>query len=141
MSKAKRLNSKQRRCAAKYLANENAKYHETFVLIAPEDYPENFHNFRLPERVWRNRKFIVQEFAENHGIIRLSINRTSIDNSGGWLDGISWDELQEIKNRIGYSENEAVEVFPAQSDVINVANIRHLWVLPEKTGFSWKNKK
>jgi len=45
-------------------------------------------------------------------------------------DGISWDTLQAIKNEmIGYEEI-AVEVYPSQIDVVNDANIRHLWTVP-----------
>ena len=32
----------------------------------------------------------------------------------------------------------AVEVFPADDQVVNVANMRHLWVLPEPLPFAWE---
>lgn len=52
--------------------------------------------------VWVNAYFLVQEFQEENGVIRLSVNTTSVASSGRWKDGISWDALQEIKSAVGY---------------------------------------
>lgn len=38
-----------------------------------------------------------------------------------------WRELQEIKNRIVGPECEAVELYPAESRVVDTANQYHLW--------------
>jgi hypothetical protein len=90
-------------------------------------------------RVFRSRNLLVQEYqAPAPAKVRLSICRTSIGNNGRWLDGISWDELQQIKRECGYGDADAVEVFPADADVVNVANMRHLWVMAEPLKFSWK---
>jgi hypothetical protein len=43
----------------------------------------------------------------------------------------SWNELQRIKNELFGKERTAVEVYPAESDLCDVANIYHLWILPE----------
>lgn len=40
--------------------------------------------------VWANSYFLVQEFQEDDGVIRLTVNTTSIGSSGRWKDGISW---------------------------------------------------
>jgi hypothetical protein len=40
----------------------------------------------------------------------------------------NWRELQQIKNEIVGSENEAVELFPAESRLVDTANQYHLWV-------------
>ena len=45
------------------------------------------------------------------------------------LDGITWDELQDIKNKVFGEEAWAFEVFPAESELINLKNIRHLWLV------------
>ena len=42
-----------------------------------------------------------------------------------------WRHLQQIKNEIAGPEREAVEVFPAESRLVDTANEYHLWVLPE----------
>ena len=45
-------------------------------------------------------------------------------------DGISWDTLQAIKNDMLGEDTVAVEIFPSEYDVVNEANIRHLWEIP-----------
>lgn len=40
----------------------------------------------------------------------------------------NWRELQQIKNEIVGPENEAVELFPAESRLIDTNNEYHLWV-------------
>lgn len=42
-----------------------------------------------------------------------------------------WAELQRIKDELCGPERVAVEVFPPQSHLVDDANCRHLWVLPE----------
>lgn len=42
-----------------------------------------------------------------------------------------WRHLQAIKNEICGTECEAVELFPAESRLVDEANQYHLWVLPE----------
>ena len=43
----------------------------------------------------------------------------------------SWQDLQRIKNELCGVDRTAVEVFPAETDLVDAANIYHLWVLPE----------
>jgi hypothetical protein len=45
-------------------------------------------------------------------------------------DGISWDDLQEIKNEVVGDEFRAIEIYPAAGDLVYEENIRHLWVVP-----------
>ena len=90
-----------------------------------------------PKRAWASRTHLVQLF-DDRGTDRLSICRADIDNRGMWLDGITWDELQRIKSEIGYGDRWAVEIFPPDDKVINVANLRHLWLLPSSPDFGWK---
>lgn len=96
----------------------------------------------VPEKlieVWRSRDFLVQVFAEREGIVRASVNRTSVSTDNDrWVDGISWEELQRIKREIGRGQLDAVEVFPADRDVVNVANMRHLFILDEPLPFAWR---
>lgn len=89
--------------------------------------------------VWRNHKFLVQAFEEPDGVVRLSISSTSVTANGRWKDGITWEELQSIKNDVGYGDRHAVEIFPSKDDLVNVANMRHLWVLKEPLPFAWRN--
>jgi hypothetical protein len=42
-----------------------------------------------------------------------------------------WRHLQRLKNILCGPEREAVEIFPAESRLVDTANQFHLWVLPE----------
>ena len=91
-------------------------------------------------RVLRSREYLVQEFGgDGLVLVRLSINITSMDGAR-WADGISWEDLQRLKAEAGYALHDAVEVFPSVMDVVNVANMRHLWVMREKLPFAWRAK-
>lgn len=92
-------------------------------------------------KVWVSHNFLVQAFLEHHdsGILRLSVNRVKITKSGAWKDRITWDELQAIKREVGYGDYYAVEVYPRDRDIVNVANMRHLWVMPEPLPLGWFN--
>ncbi len=69
---------------------------------------------------------------------RFGATKAEIGSNGRWKDKITWDELQRIKSEIGRGEQWAVELFPADSQVVNVANMRHLWLLTKPPEFRWK---
>lgn len=59
-----------------------------------------------------------------------------IDSTMGHIavthDGaITWDQLQKIKSTVFGKNARAIELYPADGDVINNAHIRHLWLLGE----------
>lgn len=56
-------------------------------------------------------------------VIHACIRNT--DNSD-----IPWSEKQRIKNELLGEERTAIEVFPAVSDLVDEANMYHLWILP-----------
>lgn len=87
--------------------------------------------------VWRSRFFLVQVYQEASSIVRISVNRAALVY-GDWADGISWEELMQVKREIGRGQLDAVEVYPADRDIVNVANMRHLWLLPEPLTFAWR---
>ena len=94
---------------------------------------------KIPYSVWRSRFFLVQCYAEQDGITRLSVVRSVIEpTTGRWRDGITWEELQTIKREVGFQDYMAVEIYPADRNIINVANMRHLWVMRDPLPFGWK---
>lgn len=113
-----------------------AQFSTTFQRIPESEWPDLPGFNRVS--VWRNRDFLVQVFAEKGFVFRVSINRTRIKSAGEWDDNITWDEMQSIKSAIGFADFDAVEVFPRQRDEVNVANMRHLWVLPTPLAFAWR---
>ena len=89
--------------------------------------------------LWRSNRFLVQLYEARDGGQRLSVCRTMLDTTTGrWLDGITWDELQAIKRQVGFGDRMAVEIYPADAQVVNVANMRHLWILDQPLPFAWK---
>ncbi len=118
------------------LAKENAKWPINLIKVPKEKWGNIQCNLKTLLEVWRSRKYLVQVFTENNNVIRLSINITQMEK-GRWIQGISWDCLQAIKRDIGYKDSYAIEIFPRDKDIVNVANIRHLWILPEPLDIGW----
>jgi hypothetical protein len=127
------------RAQRRELERQNAKMPRELRLVPREEWP--LEHPRGPIlRVWRSRDFLVQEYAEPVPVlVRLSVVRTKLDpTSGRWVDGITWDELQQIKAECGYCRHDALELYPPCSDMVNVANVRHLWVMRELQTFAWR---
>lgn len=122
------------------LERDNAKRPTCLQEIPRSEWPPMPEGRSTLIRVFRSRDFLVQEFAGSGPVlVRLSINRTTLQ-SGRWVDGVSWDELQSLKTEVGYGDLDALEVYPAAVDVVNVANVRHLWVMAEPVPFAWRRR-
>ena len=142
-TKTMSVNKQAIRQARAYLAQTSRLFTEQFVEIPKEHWPK----VDMPQgdtriRVLRNRRFMVQVFELREGEIwRLSINRTEINAQGFWKDGITWEELMAVKRGAGYGDKDAVEVLPREADVVNVANMRHLFVLGKLLPFAWRTSR
>lgn len=124
----------------KRIRRENAAQPETLAEIPRDRWPNAANVAGGPDRVFRSRRFLVQAFDEDDGLVRLSVNIADV-GMRGWKEGISWEELQQIKRECGYGACDACEVFPADKDVVNVANMRHLWVFTKSMiPFVWRKK-
>ena len=126
------------------IITENLKYSEHLVEIPRRKWPHSIMEAMKisgdkVKAVWRSRDFLVQIYIEPNGIERLSIARTTLNRQGHFDDGITWDELMEQKRACGRGERWAVEIYPADDKIVNVANMRHLWVLPpgQKPTMGW----
>lgn len=89
-------------------------------------------------RVFLNDEYLVQEYIVPTGHIRLTINSTR-RTGRKWVDQIPWDTLQHIKRMVGHADKCAVEIYPPDQHVVNVANMRHLWIT-DMPDFAWKNE-
>ena len=88
--------------------------------------------------VWANRYWIVALMEHiASGQLRLSINRNEITSEGHWRDGVTWDELMQVKRDVGYGDTWAVECYPSDDEVVNMANQRHLVLLNESPSYAW----
>lgn len=92
------------------------------------------------KRAWRSRHFTAQLFDEPNGL-RLSVQRSedAPPVRGGRERPISWDELMEVKRQVGFGDRWAVEIFPPDDQVVDVAPMRHLWVLPGEPDYGWRS--
>ncbi len=117
------------------LERDNAKRPAVLTPVPREQWPFNGDSTRTA--VFLSREYLVQVFDEERGVQRVSANRTTARPDGRWDDGLTWDEMQEIKRQIGMGDMYAVEVYPRDRDVVNVANMRHLWVLPGPLPIGW----
>jgi len=124
------------RAQRRKLDRDNAKLPSKLQVIPKDKWPASaIGGGRL--QVWRSRDFLVQVFmAPAPAAARLSVNRTKLEGVR-WVEGITWDELQRLKAECGFGNHTAVEVYPPDRDVVNVANMRHLWVLPYSLPFAW----
>lgn len=123
----------------KYLREENKKWPADLTPIPPDMWPRS-NNASVEQRrinALRSRDFLVQVFMDRDHV-RMTINRTELDSDGDWKAGITWDELMTLKGQAGFADRWAVEVFPPQSEVVNVANMRHLWILDGEPAFGWR---
>lgn len=129
---------KTNRIQRRLLNKENEKRPKQLALLPVELWPDNYRHDKKRTRVWLSRDYLVQEFKEDNAfLIRLSVNRTTMNADGRWEDNLTWDELQKIKHDVGYGDHYAIEVYPKDIDVVNVANMRHIWVLPAPLYVGW----
>lgn len=122
------------------LKHDNEQWPETLARVPLNSFQEAAGKMTKPPiEVWRSRYFLVQIFSEDNGIMRMTVCRTEINETGErWKDNITWDDLQRLKRECFYGHRDAVEIYPRDVDIVNVANMRHLWLLPEPLPFGWR---
>lgn len=79
---------------------------------------------------WRNRLYdaaVIHFEDESAHISFKRLDRAAVRD---------WRHFQAIKNDIAGAEREAVEIFPAESELMDGANQYHLWVMPEGRRFA-----
>lgn len=134
------MNRKQRRAmqVEQHAYIKDQKLPDVLTLLPVDALPHTAHD---PVLVFQSSKYLAQVFEEYTAkypeLKRLSICRVKLGTNGRWQDGLTWDELQEIKRQCGYGEWWAVEIYPQDSQIVNVANMRHLWIMPEPLPIGW----
>ena len=79
-----------------------------------------------PDKFYQNSRYVVFWFTttiENHTLIRLTIRNK--DHSAKH----DWREFQRIKNELLGPDEEAAELYPAESRLMDTKNEFHLWCL------------
>ncbi|WP_249675543.1 DUF7694 domain-containing protein [Pseudomonas abieticivorans] len=122
------------RIQRRLLEKENARQPSALVKVHRHEWP----GFQPPTiiEVWRARSFLVQIHTETEGYERMSVSRTTY-NGDSWVDQLTWDELMQLKRECGRGDRDAFEVYPADRDIVNVANMRHLFFPPGRQTFKW----
>lgn len=106
--------------------------------LEKEEWPPMFSLESEVLRVWMSKDYLAVLYRQlANGEKRLTVNCLRKKNGKDYKDGITWDELQRIKNECVGSEVWCIENYPAESACINVMNQRHLFLLdkPPKERF------
>lgn len=96
-------------------------------LVAEAEWPHGLADLPAGERpryVWKSSRYLASLWLEDHRPPRLSVRHIADPCD----ESISWEELQRIKRECGFGDQAMVEIYPPESDVVNVANMRHLWL-------------
>jgi hypothetical protein len=135
------LNRAERRRAKGYLEKQNKTYATEMAKIAIDDWPPSVKiNPRRPQMIFRSKDFLAQFHEDPNGYLRMSVQRTTQYTDGNWKDGITFDELQRVKRECGFADHWFVECYPPDDELVNIANIRHLFLMPEAPPFAWVRK-
>lgn len=96
--------------------------------------------YEPPDEIWVNSEYqcFVKYLSPRGkgGIMSLSIKRNDKRPAHDWR------ELQAIKNEVCGWEREAIEIYPAESRLVDEADQTWLWVLPasEKVGIGFNER-
>lgn len=84
-----------------------------------------------------------EEYFENG---TYQVHRSQVFDNGSWPPFIhlsikrldrevihDWRDIQEIKNMLVGPENEGIEIYPAESRLVDCANQYHCWVFVDPT--------
>jgi hypothetical protein len=86
----------------------------------------SFYDHNPGASIWKNDRYTAIKYPPDGGNITwLSIRRNDRRAIHDWRD------LQQVKNDLVGAQREAIELYPAESRLMDTANQYHLWVLPE----------
>jgi hypothetical protein len=82
--------------------------------------------FKEIDRAYANGTFsvVVRTIKTEYGLCKHAAIR-NLDSTE-----VTWSEKQEIKNKIFGVNYVAIEVYPKQDELVDGANMYHLWILP-----------
>lgn len=122
-------NRQERRAYTAALKRDNKAFPKHLI---PIDFSEKHAEAGLIE-AWRSRDFCVQIYdRKDSNAIRMSVSRTDIKGDR-WVENITWDDLQRLKRECGRGMLEGFEIYPKDDDIVNVANMRHIWIFKDES--------
>lgn len=116
------FNRKQRRALKNQLKRDNKNWPDELRLVDAIDEAEGL------IEVWRSNRFLVQVYAVNEAVERLSMCRTHGDED--MKAALTLYEMQRLKKECGRESLEGVVILPPDTEPIDIdsGNMRHLWV-------------
>lgn len=98
--------------------------------LPPGPWPKD----EVPSACWINDRYTcwvypARAYEGFPPVVHLSIKRNDKACVHDWRD------IQRIKNDVCGPEREAVELYPAESRLMDTSNQYHLWVIPEGLRF------
>jgi len=134
------MNRAERR-ALKAVSRELAANRPAHLTEIPQsDWPPPRGNAPRPLRCWQSQKYLVQLYEApptDAARFRLTVCRVTLNAQGRWDDQLAWEELQAVKREVGFGSWYAVEVYPPDQHIVNVANMRHLWLCEKPLQIGW----
>jgi hypothetical protein len=91
-------------------------------------YRERFPIAETCSNVWKCRRFTVLEYVVSSAWGTMTHLHVRVANRGR---APTWIELQRVKNELVGESRVAVEVFPAETQLVDQADAYHVWVLPD----------
>lgn len=137
------LNRADRRAMIKHAQAEALKRPDALTEIPNSMWPVQISTGSGPQRtkVWHSKRWLAQLFDEEpfQGIDtrRLSVCRVTLGADGHWDQNITWDDLYAVKADVGFADWYGIEIYPPSRHLVNVANMRHLWLLAEPIQIGW----
>ena len=95
------------------------------------------------ERVWVSNELLVQLYKESDDLYRMTVSNKEYTLDKGhpiWKDGISWEDLMAVKKEIGMDAWWGLEAYPPEEFMVNVANMRHIFLQRDKPLWAWGAK-
>jgi hypothetical protein len=86
------------------------------------------YEFADGETFWANSHYLVfrREFHTDGTIICIHLSLRTVENDTRH----DWRDFQRVKNELCGEDWEAIELYPAESRVVDTANQFHLWCYP-----------
>lgn len=135
------MSRNDRRSLRRVMQKQAEAWPQHLVEVPESVWPPVLLGQNRPMTLWRSRHYLVQVYAEAPvGDVtqrRLTVNRVTLSGDGGWDQNIPWEELQRCKRETGHGDWYGVEVYPRDRDVVNDANMRHLWLFSEPLRIGW----
>ena len=136
------LSRSERRARASYLRKAAASRPARMTEIPRARWPAHFlTDPRAPTKAYESSRYLAQLYdagaLEGRTALRLSICRVTLKDDGRWEEDLQWSELMQVKRECGFGDWYAVEVYPADTDIVDVANMRHLWLLTKPLSIGW----